>query len=707
MKIEKKQLFIILFGAALIFGLFLSNMFYRSKIPLDRMSFSNGMDLEGHISGGNSQTVMNGPHLSLNKGIYNLNLKYTSGVDNKLRIMLFDGKMLLTECDMPSEKQSVNLKFELPFDMYDSGIEFVVDYGGEGRLDINSITVSNGGVYYGAIIMFALYIILSVLFVFVSEANNKEWYLSFYIFMHVLLGSLFKENIAFNMLFNLFICYIAVYKGKLLKKENTVIYSAIVLFAFSVIIFCTKSSPLYLLQDWVDTQSYYTMGKGIFTGKALYKDLFEQKGPLFYLIYGIGYLINTHNLFGAYFMEGLAASVTLIFAYKIANMYLSKNWSLLAVLLLPIFIYNGNFMKYGGSCEEFLTAFIMMSFYFFMKIFHENSKDPKYMFVNGLLGGIILLMKFNITIFFVGLGACVYIMNIREKDYQLLWRNLLYTVTGALTIIAPVGIWLILSGSLSGFFEVVSFNSKYSSFSFDVNGIHTAIRNIISSWYNNWFCSSVIIFGIFSFLFIKDFSKKLGGIGLLASFLLVSFGAYMDQSFRYYYMVECGFIIFGIISFLYLFEKYHVKIKKELFPVFAVLSIVVSIHYNGNYRETKPFIEYVSAQDYFAMIMHGQSDNPTLLNYDFLDGGFYTAADIVPNIRFFQKQNISNDLYPLNHEVQVKAIENKEVEFVVVRRYTKDGELKMDELQKNYDLLDKKDQKFEGYDFTYYLYKAK
>lgn len=707
MKIDKKQLFIILIGAALIFGLFLSNMFFIKKIPLDKMFFVNGMDSEGHISGEDSQTVMAGPYLSLNKGTYNLNLKYTSDVDNKLRITLFKGKMTLTECDMPSEKQNVNLKFELPFDMYDSGIEFVVDYGGEGQLDINSITLSNGRIYYGAIIMFVMYIVLSLLFVLISEANHKEWYLSFYILMHVLLGSLFKENIAFNMLFNLFICYIAIYKSNILKKENTVIYSAIILFAYSVIIFCTKSSPLYLLQDWVDTQSYYTMGKGIFTGKALYKDLFEQKGPFFYLIYGIGYLINTHNLFGAYFMEGIAASVTFLFAYKIANMYLSRSLSLLAVLLLPILIYNGNFMLYGGSCEEFMTAFLMMSFYFFMKIFHENSKNPMYMFANGLLGGIILLMKFNITIFFVGLGVCVYIMNIKEKNYRLLWRNLVYTVLGALTIIMPAGIWLLLSGSLSGFFEVVNFNSQYASFTFDINGMHTAISNIIGSWYDNWFCSTVIIFGIFSFLFIKDFSKKLGGIGLLASFLLISFGAHMNRSYFYYYMVECGFVIFGIISFLYLFEKYHVKIKKELFPVLAVLSVVISVHYNGNYREMKPFIDYVSAQDYFAMIMHTQSDNPTLLNYGFLDGGFYTAADIVPNIRFFQRQNISADLYPLNQEVQVKAMENREVEFVVVRRYKTDGELMMDELQKNYDLLETKDQKLVGMDFTYYLYKTK
>lgn len=70
------------------------------------------------------------------------------------------------------------------------------------------------------------------------------------------------------------------------------IFSAIILF------FCSKNSFLYFFNDWVDANAFFTMGKGMFNGLVPYKDLFEQKGPLLYLIYGIGYFIENDGFIG-------------------------------------------------------------------------------------------------------------------------------------------------------------------------------------------------------------------------------------------------------------------------------------------------------------------------------------------------------------------------------------------------------------------------
>ena len=58
------------------------------------------------------------------------------------------------------------------------------------------------------------------------------------------------------------------------------------------LLICTKSSPLYPFNDWVDSNAFFTMGKGMINGKVLYRDLFEQKGPLLYFIHGLSYLIS-------------------------------------------------------------------------------------------------------------------------------------------------------------------------------------------------------------------------------------------------------------------------------------------------------------------------------------------------------------------------------------------------------------------------------
>ena len=44
-----------------------------------------------------------------------------------------------------------------------------------------------------------------------------------------------------------------------------------------LLLVCTKSSPLYPLNDWVDVNIYRTIGSGMFRGLVPYRDLFDQK----------------------------------------------------------------------------------------------------------------------------------------------------------------------------------------------------------------------------------------------------------------------------------------------------------------------------------------------------------------------------------------------------------------------------------------------
>ena len=55
-------------------------------------------------------------------------------------------------------------------------------------------------------------------------------------------------------------------------------------------------------------------------------------------------------------------------------------------------------------------------------------------------------------------------------------------------------------------------------------------------------------------------------------------------------------------------------------------------------------------------------ENPTLLNYGFLDGGFYTVTGIYPRTRFFCKVNLP--LSDITQE-QNQYIEDSLVDFVI------------------------------------------
>ena len=66
--------------------------------------------------------------------------------------------------------------------------------------------------------------------------------------------------------------------------NNRLTYVLLAVFCFFLMLFCTKSSPLFAFNDWFDANVYFNMGKGLVNGRVPYVDFIDNKGPLLYLI---------------------------------------------------------------------------------------------------------------------------------------------------------------------------------------------------------------------------------------------------------------------------------------------------------------------------------------------------------------------------------------------------------------------------------------
>ena len=66
----------------------------------------------------------------------------------------------------------------------------------------------------------------------------------------------------------------------------------LLLAAFLVLLFASRSSFLYPFNDWNDANSYFSVGKALFNGKMPYRDVFDQKGMYLYFLYGLAYLVS-------------------------------------------------------------------------------------------------------------------------------------------------------------------------------------------------------------------------------------------------------------------------------------------------------------------------------------------------------------------------------------------------------------------------------
>ena len=96
-----------------------------------------------------------------------------------------------------------------------------------------------------------------------------------------------------------------------------------------VLILCSKTSPLFVLNDWMDANIFFTMGKSMLSGKVLYRDVFDHKGPVLYLLYGLGWLLDHTGFTGVFVLELCAFALFLDFGLRAAALLhdITKEWS--------------------------------------------------------------------------------------------------------------------------------------------------------------------------------------------------------------------------------------------------------------------------------------------------------------------------------------------------------------------------------------------
>ena len=70
--------------------------------------------------------------------------------------------------------------------------------------------------------------------------------------------------------------------------------------SLAVLAVCSRSSPLYATNDWVDANIYFTIGRGMHQGLMPYRDLLDHKGPLLYLLHWAAAAVSSTSFFGVW-----------------------------------------------------------------------------------------------------------------------------------------------------------------------------------------------------------------------------------------------------------------------------------------------------------------------------------------------------------------------------------------------------------------------
>lgn len=469
--------------------------------------------------------------------------------------------------------------------------------------------------------------------------------------------------------------------------------------AVFTITICSKSSPLYPLNDWVDSNCFFTVGKSMLNGRVLYRDIYEQKGPLLYALHAVAYLISNTTFLGVYFLEIIAAFAFLLFAYRIALLYCDKDVMFFIPLLAAV-VYGTAAFAHGDSAEELCLPLITYALYAGLKSFrYEKPLSDKTFFIIGLTSGCVLWIKYTMLGFYLGWFAVIGWKMLSHGQYKRFLKSVIFITAGVFVSTLPVLLYFAVNQALPDLFEAYFYNNIFlysmPSSSAPVVGIFdnivTALRLAITK------NKLLFVFIFFSLLWFTKQNSKLPLKLFLCCLLFTTVFIYVGEQHYIYYAFILSLFAINAIPALYWYTKYALITRFSFRAkriVFCAAGLALAFILNNNAYLLSYEKEDMPQYRFKAIIE--TVDNPTLLNYGFLDGGFGTVCNIVPNCKYFCLFNL-----PLSEisQAQNDYAEQGLTDFII----TYNREISYEK----YECIAMEQFPFEGSIWTYRLYALK
>lgn len=312
-------------------------------------------------------------------------------------------------------------------------------------------------------------------------------------------------------------------KLKLRYKVSSLITIIILILFTTFLSLGTNYSPIrnHTLEHDCSIFSYvaFAMQKG----RVLYSGVWENKGPLLYFIYYIGFLIN--KTYGIFILEWISIFISVLFSYKTLKIITNKNIYSILALIYSFSIWTVTFEK-GTLSENFAMPLICIGMFLFTKYMLKDKKiENKTIIFFGILTGLIAQLRLNLLAIFLVMFIAIGITLLVNRSYKQILRWILYGLIGVTISIIPSLIYLIKNGAL-----LDCINSAYLNIlnGFNVGSIGDRLNSVFKM-IKIVNISGVVFFTIFFIIIICpliNFTKntkreiKLYNVAIILSMLL-------------------------------------------------------------------------------------------------------------------------------------------------------------------------------------------
>lgn len=243
------------------------------------------------------------------------------------------------------------------------------------------------------------------------------------------------------------------------NKENLII----ILFMAIMSFFFMLKSPLH---PWIggdtgtDDSVFKTVAFMMEKGYMPYRDSFDHKGPLLYILNWIGNKISSYS--GIWIIEFLFMIGTFCMIYKVSRLKCSINSSILVTMFSASLLFQ--YFKGGNLTEEYAMLFIAIALYIFLDYLLNQKVTRIRLLICGFSFGAVLLLRANMVPVWIVFCLFIFVQTLANKRWDALASFILWFLGGMCIVVIPILLWFAANHSLFAFWEsYIVFNKTYIS----------------------------------------------------------------------------------------------------------------------------------------------------------------------------------------------------------------------------------------------------
>ena len=418
------------------------------------------------------------------------------------------------------------------------------------------------------------------------------------------------------------------------NKTDWTALALVALYSLAALLLVSWDGYLYDAWPHYDVNWFYTCGKAWMNGMTPYVDFADSKGPLLWLIYGVGYLMSPHDYLGLFWLSVALYTFIFYYCYKCARLFGLHRWPSLAVVaVVSVFMLSG-LAHEEVKAEDYCNALLAPVIYHFLQftVARRNSERlaTRAALTLGFALGASFLIKYSCTLMMLAWVPWMgWVMP--RRCHCSVARTWLTGVAGAALALVPMALVLLAQGCLDDFLHEY-IGVTFATFGNMAGHSLTVDKawSILTQWqmllYLAGLAASIVLYG----LHVRHgrWQVAAAAVWYLAVTLLNAAG-------RPYFNTLSTFSWYGVPVLALLLARLLSR-PWTVLPVAAASLAALLLTVNHVSNITALSLE-LTVQHYYAGLMK-QYDHPRVLYLQAHDRGFGVQSEALPACKYWSLQ---------------------------------------------------------------------